>query len=334
MSAGTQQASSRVKALAVLGVGLAVWAAGSRLAFAEPYVALLMDLEAQVEGIEVGIRTRPYDSGLSVGGGLGFGTWRGHYRLQATRPLGLSAAARLSLQDWPEVRLLGHERHQGVEAGVDWEPTLNDRLSARLFYGLVGRDPHRLERRLLYAWLRHDSRLVYSWPLDVMARTELTYGWAGPDDVAATGWKGTFYALKAALPVQIQHLRIIPRAGYSAGQNGLPGFTFELGRYGDGWLRGWKAKSFSGPIMLGATVEYRRPWLEALQVPVLSQLEAGPFVDVATAASPGVAWDELEWHSSYGVTAAVPLLDMLLGLDLAWNEQGEFGVGFRASGQF
>ena len=55
MSAGTQQASLRVKAVAVLGVGLAVWAAGSRPAFAEPYVALLMDLEAQVQGIEVGI---------------------------------------------------------------------------------------------------------------------------------------------------------------------------------------------------------------------------------------------------------------------------------------
>lgn len=138
----------------------------------------------------------------------------------------------------------------------------------------------------------------------------------------------------AAPLVDLEVLVVGARLGYSAGEQVLPGFHYRLGGYGDGWLRAYGPGAFSGPILLNGTVEYRRPWLEALPVPVLSQLEGGPFLDAGTTASHGTAWAQLEWHSSYGLTAALPLSGILLGMDLAWNEQAHFRAGLRASGEF
>ncbi|MEW6045470.1 MAG: hypothetical protein AB1609_03180 [Bacillota bacterium] len=319
--------------LAAICLGLLVSAAAASPALGRPFVAPLVDLDALVVGAEAGVETLPYDARVAAGVGWGFETARLHWRLRAGLPLGLSATARLGYQDWPEGYLLGQAREQGFEGAFSWEPNWRTQVAGRLFYGRVGQTAELLDRQVSYGWLQHDGRLVYSWPLEVRARTEVVYGRAAPYPPAA-GQDGSFYALSVTLPVRLEHLHVIPRLGYSAGEQVLPGFRYRLGGYGDGWLRAYGPGAFSGPILLNGTVEYRRPWLEALPVPVLSQLEGGPFLDAGTTASHGTAWVQLEWQHSYGLTAALPLSGILLGMDLAWNEQGHFRAGLRASDEF
>lgn len=90
-----------------------------------------------------------------------------------------------------------------------------------------------------------------------------------------------------------------------------------------GWLRYDARLIYSWPLSL-----------QARTVVVYGQLEGGPFVDAGTTGSHGTARPQLAWRYSYGLTAALPLPGILLGMDLAWNEQGRFRPGLRASGEF
>lgn len=300
----------------------------------QPFAEPLADLGSLVFGVRVGIDELPYHMQASAEVGWGAGTRRVHWRLGASRPLGLYATARLGYQDWPDAYLLGQARETGLEAGFDWQVNVSDQVDLRLFVGRVGRTADVLDRQVSYGWLGYGARLVYSWPFELQVKSRVVYGRAEAYP-PAEGQGGAFYALSVALPARIEHLRIIPRLGYSAGEQALPGWLYRLGGYGDGWLRGYRPGTFSGPILLNGTLEYRRPWLESLQMPVISQVEVGPFLDAGATAEHGRAWTGLDWHYSCGLTAAVPLSsDLLLGADLAWNDQGGFRAGLRMSGEF
>lgn len=321
------------RGVTLVGLGLLAWPFAAVSALGGPFVAPIVHLDARLVGAEAGIQASPADTRVALGVGWGFDTQQVHWRLQAGLPVGWTAAVQWGYQDWPDVYLLGQVRELGLEAAFAWEPALSDRVEGPLFYGRVGQDARFLGRRVIYGWLHQDARLLYAWPFEVRARTWVMYGQAAADSAGA-GWSGSFYAFRATLPMHVQYLRIIPRVGYSAGESGLPGLRFRLGSYGDGWLRGYGPGAFSGPVLLNASLEYRRPWLEAWPVPVIAQLEAGPFVDAGTTARHGAGWSELEWHFGYGLTAALPLPGILLGLDLARNDRDELAAGLRMSGEF
>lgn len=339
--------AARTAALAVaLGVAFAValagLAAGPAAAYADAWLVPVVDLDGRVLGAELAAVGPDGGAQLQAAVGWGFETRRWHYRLATLMDLRPTTELRLGWVDWADVTLLGQAREQGLFGEVVWEPTVKGRWSVRGFYGRVGTTADALESAVLYGHVRYDSWLVHRWPLSVRLRAELTYGQAqlpagqgGQGSQGSQGGRGgPFGAVMLTLPVQVEYLRLIARAGYAAGEEALTGFAFQVGGYQDGWLRGYEPGQFKGPVLLGLNAEYRRAWLQLASVPLLSLLEVGPFVDLMAAGSDGASRDRLVWRTSYGLTAAVPLGVALVGLDAAWNDAGQFRPALRLSREF
>ncbi|MBE3599742.1 MAG: hypothetical protein IMX02_13515 [Limnochordaceae bacterium] len=297
---------------------------------AEPFVEPLLDLGGYVAGVEAGWGSLPYGARLSAGAGWGFSTQRAHYRVRVAVPVEPAAEIGVGYLDWPNVYLLGQAREQGAEVQLVWRPDWRDVVRARFFHGLVGEQAALLDQGVTYGYLAHQAQVVYAWPLAVQTVASATYGQTRAED----GSTGHFYALTLAVPVSYGHLDVIPRLGYSAGSEALPGYQFQMGGYGDAWLRGYGPEAFSGPIFVNLTLEYRRAWLAPLQAPFLSELQMGPFVEAGAVAGHDTPWSRLDWHASYGLTAAYPIMGVLIGTDLAWTEAGAPRVALRASGRF
>ena len=107
------------RVLVSLCLGLLASAAAPPAALGRPLAAPVVDLEALLVGAQAGIGTASYDTRVAAGVGWGFETQRIHWRLQAAVPLGLSGAARLGYQDWPDPHLLGQARARGFEGAFE-----------------------------------------------------------------------------------------------------------------------------------------------------------------------------------------------------------------------
>ncbi|HEY8485795.1 MAG TPA: hypothetical protein VIL11_00235, partial [Limnochordales bacterium] len=295
----------RVHLAAGLAVALVALAAGPAAAQTDAWLMPLVDLEGYVLGAELAA-TGPRRGGqLQAAVGWGLDTRRWHYRLSTLVDLGRATEVRLGWVDWADVTLPGQAREQGLFGELVWEPTVRERWSLRAFYGRVGTTPEGLDTAVLYGRARYDSWLVQGWPLSVRLRATLTYGRAEPA-ASQSGPAGPFHFLQVTLPVQVEYLRLIGRAGLAAGED-APQFQFQVGGYGDGWLRGYEPGEHKGSVLLGLNVEYRRAWLHVASLPLLSLVEVGPFVDVMATAARGTPDARLSWLTSYGLTAAVPL---------------------------
>ena len=313
-------------------MALVVLAVGQASAQADAWLIPLVDLEGYVVGAELVASGPPRGGQLEAAVGWGMDTHRWHYRLSTLVDLGPATEARLGWVDWADVTLLGQAREQGLSGELRWEPTVRQRWSLRGFYGRVGTSAEALETAVLYGRVRYDRWLVQGWPLSVRLRADVTYGRAQPP-AGQGGTAGPFHSVVVTLPVQVEYLRLIGRAGYAAG-DALPGFRFQVGGYGDGWLRGYDWAEREGAVLFGLNAEYRRTWLQVASLPLLSLVEAGPFLDVMAAEKQGTPLGRFSWLASYGLTAAVPLGATLVGLDVAWNGTGRFRTAVRLSGEF
>ena len=312
---------------AVLVVTVAV--GGAR---ADAWLVPLVDLEGYVAGAELAVTGTEPRGQLLLASGWGAETGRVHYRAATVTDLAPGTELRLGWVDWPDLLLPGQAREVGVAAHLSWEPSVTERWQGRAFYGQVGATPHALDARVAYGHLRYERWLVPGWPFSARLRADLAYGSAAPAP-GAPGVSGPFHALTLTVPVQLEYLRLIGRAGWAGSQEVLPTLQFHAGAYGDGWLRGYPPGTFRGSMLLGLNVEYRRTWEQAAGWSLLSLVEAGPFVDVMAVGDPAPSGSPLAWRSSYGLTAAVPLGVKLVGLDVAWNDVGQFRTAVRLSGE-
>ncbi|MBE3576063.1 MAG: hypothetical protein IMW99_11565 [Firmicutes bacterium] len=272
----------------------------------------------------------------SAAAGWGLPTHRLHYRVGAARPLGDTGALNLYYLNWPS-KLAGQSYQEGILAQAAVQPRPRDLLSLQGFAGSTVPDSgadgtptgggEALQVR--YLQLGYKAQLWHSPGWDGKAVAVAVLGQTPADG-------GAFYSLNLAVPVQRGFWYLIPRAGYSQGADHLPGFQQYLGGYSTGWLRGYASSQFAGPALVNLTLEYRRPIppLERTGIPVLSQLQAGAFYDAGAILSPGQRWSAAQWHQSYGLTLALPVIGSLVGADAAWNETGALRWNLRLSGEF
>ncbi|HEY8486632.1 MAG TPA: hypothetical protein VIL11_04495, partial [Limnochordales bacterium] len=293
----------------------------------------IIDLDAAVAGLEMVVAGRDLGGQLATGVGWSPLTQRWHYRLLNLVDLGVPLRASVGWVDWADGALPGQVHERGVRGELVWEPTLRTRWSLAAFSGQVGSQPGRLATRVSYGQLELQRWLARGWPMQVRLRARYVVGHGEPAG-GGPGGSGLFQALSVVVPVELADFRLIGRLGYASGEQALPDLRFQAGGYGDGWLRAYGPGELPGQVLVGLNVEYRRAWLPAEELPVAGQLEMGPFLDVMGLADRQASQDRLSWRTSYGFTAAMPLGGLLVGMDLAWGDQGRFRSGMRLSREF